>query len=78
LNDRHEKEGIPGTLLNMVDVNVVIPQTGIVRSLNVHVAASVGIWEYVRSRGASAADVAAAAAGVVPCLAASEMAASDE
>ncbi|CAG0916967.1 unnamed protein product [Notodromas monacha] len=52
----HEKEGIPGDLLNMVDVNVIIPQSGILRSLNVHVAASIGMWEYVRARNAASRD----------------------
>lgn len=43
-----EKEGIPVELLNMVDACVEIPQFGLIRSLNVHVSASLLIWEMTR------------------------------
>ena len=45
-----EKEGVPVELLNLVDHCVEIPQTGIIRSLNVHVSASIMMWEYTRQR----------------------------
>jgi tRNA guanosine-2'-O-methyltransferase len=43
-----EKEGVPVELLAEVDRLVEIPQLGIVRSLNVHVSASLILWEYTR------------------------------
>lgn len=43
-----EKEGVPVELLAEVDLLVQIPQLGLVRSLNVHVSASLMIWEYTR------------------------------
>ncbi len=43
-----EKEGVPIELLNLVDRCVEIPQLGIIRSLNVHVSASILLWEYTR------------------------------
>uniref|UniRef100_A0A6B2KYZ1 tRNA/rRNA methyltransferase SpoU type domain-containing protein n=1 Tax=Arcella intermedia TaxID=1963864 RepID=A0A6B2KYZ1_9EUKA len=45
-----EQEGIPHSLLKQVDRCVEIPQLGTVRSLNVHVSASIVIWEYTRQR----------------------------
>ncbi|XP_077287780.1 tRNA (guanosine(18)-2'-O)-methyltransferase TARBP1 [Arctopsyche grandis] len=44
----HEKEGISPDLLGILDDCVEIPQQGMVRSLNVHVTASIFIWEYSR------------------------------
>ena len=44
----NEKEGIPITLLRVLDVCVQIPQKGIVRSLNVHVSGALAVWEYTR------------------------------
>ena len=41
-----EKDGIPVELLSQLDVCVEIPQLGLIRSLNVHVSASIMIWEY--------------------------------
>ena len=62
-----EKEGVPVELLNdVVDATVEIPQFGIIRSLNVHVSASMIIWEYTRQRlvaQAQAADGAIALDG---------------
>lgn len=43
-----EKEGIPVKLLQLMDLCVEIPQFGIIRSLNVHVSASIAIWEYCK------------------------------
>ena len=60
-----EKEGVPLELLSLVDMAVEIPQFGIIRSLNVHVSASVLIWEYTKQqiqRAKAAAAVAASAA----------------
>ncbi|KAK2962247.1 putative RNA methyltransferase, TrmH family protein, expressed [Blattamonas nauphoetae] len=45
-----EKEGIPVEIINKVDVCVEIPQMGMIRSLNVHVSASIMIWEYAHQR----------------------------
>ncbi|KAJ8359784.1 hypothetical protein SKAU_G00163090 [Synaphobranchus kaupii] len=44
----NEREGIPANLLQLLDVCVEIPQQGITRSLNVHVSASLLVWEYTR------------------------------
>ncbi|KAK4883340.1 hypothetical protein RN001_006659 [Aquatica leii] len=44
----NEKEGIPPNLLSLIDTCVEIPQLGVVRSLNVHVAAATFIWEYTK------------------------------
>lgn len=41
-----EKEGIPSDIVSIVDQCVEIPQYGIIRSLNVHVSASIFIYEY--------------------------------
>lgn len=45
---RNEKQGIPVDLLQCVDVCVEIPQLGHTRSLNVHVAGALLIWEYTK------------------------------
>ncbi|KAF5308648.1 hypothetical protein FQR65_LT06109 [Abscondita terminalis] len=45
----NEKEGIPPNLLSLIDICVEIPQLGVVRSLNVHVAAATFIWEYTKA-----------------------------
>jgi len=55
-----EKEGIDADLLPLLDGCVEIPQQGQLRSLNVHVAGSVIMWEYVRqARSRSPASTAA-------------------
>ncbi|KAL3129874.1 tRNA ribose methylase [Cryptosporidium hominis] len=41
-----EKEGIPSEIVSIVDQCIEIPQYGIIRSLNVHVSASIFIYEY--------------------------------
>jgi tRNA guanosine-2'-O-methyltransferase len=43
-----ERTGVPAALLAEADVAVEIPQTGVVRSLNAHVSASLALWEYTR------------------------------
>jgi tRNA G18 (ribose-2'-O)-methylase SpoU len=45
-----EKEGVPVDLLEEVDVCVEIPQQGVLRSLNVHVSATLFLWELTRAR----------------------------
>jgi tRNA guanosine-2'-O-methyltransferase len=40
-----EREGIPVELLHEVDLCIEIPQFGVTRSLNVHVSASLALWE---------------------------------
>lgn len=44
-------EGIPQELLDQLDAAVEIPQAGIIRSLNVHVAGGIAIAEFMRQRG---------------------------
>ncbi|VVC45484.1 Alpha/beta knot methyltransferases,tRNA/rRNA methyltransferase, SpoU type,Armadillo-like helical,tRNA [Cinara cedri] len=44
----NETSGIPHDLLSIMDTCVEIEQLGIVRSLNVHVAGSLFIWEYTK------------------------------
>lgn len=44
----NETSGIPHDLLSVMDKCVEIEQLGIVRSLNVHVAGSLFIWEYTK------------------------------
>ncbi|OII71525.1 RNA family protein [Cryptosporidium andersoni] len=41
-----EKEGIPCDIISMVDKCLEIPQYGLIRSLNVHVSASICIYAY--------------------------------
>lgn len=41
-----EKEGIPSDIVSIVDQCIEIPQYGVIRSLNVHVSASIFIYEY--------------------------------
>jgi len=49
-----EKEGVPADLLQLLDATVEIPQLGVVRSLNVHVSAAIGIYEFTRQSLAAA------------------------
>lgn len=44
----NEKEGIPVELIQLLDLCIEIPQLGVIRSLNVHVSASIAIWEYCK------------------------------
>ncbi|EGC36841.1 hypothetical protein DICPUDRAFT_14626, partial [Dictyostelium purpureum] len=45
-----EQNGIPANYLTIVDYCVEIPQLGQIRSLNVHVSASIVIWEYTQQQ----------------------------
>lgn len=45
-----EKEGVPAELIQWLDYCVEIPQLGVVRSLNVHVCASIMLFEYTRQQ----------------------------
>lgn len=54
-----ERMGVPVELLAEVDMLVEIPQLGLVRSLNVHVSASLVIWEYTRQHRFGGAQVPA-------------------
>lgn len=45
-----EREGLPAQVLAALDGTVEIPQTGLLRSLNVHVAGALAAYEYVVSR----------------------------
>lgn len=49
--DRHPLHvcGAP-QVLHLLDMVVEIPQFGVIRSLNVHVSASMLLWEYTRQR----------------------------
>lgn len=49
VNFSNEKEGIPANVLPLADTCVEIPQFGVTRSLNVHVAGSLFIWEYSKT-----------------------------
>ena len=44
----HEKEGLDADALALTDLCIEIPQLGVVRSLNVHVAGALAIWEFAR------------------------------
>ena len=44
----NEKGGIPIDLIDILDVCVEIPQSGRIRSLNVHVTGALVLWEYTR------------------------------
>jgi tRNA G18 (ribose-2'-O)-methylase SpoU len=56
-----EKEGVPADLLQLLDATVEIPQSGVVRSLNVHVSAAIGIYEFTRQ----SLEAAKAAASII-------------
>lgn len=53
----HEKDGIGAKIINLLDMAVEIPQLGVVRSLNVHVTASIFMWEYCKQHLMEDADV---------------------
>jgi tRNA G18 (ribose-2'-O)-methylase SpoU len=46
----NEKEGIDADILPLLDGCVEIPQSGQLRSLNVHASGCIAIWEYVRQQ----------------------------
>lgn len=52
----NEREGIPAELLPLFDMFVEIPQSGVIRSLNVHVAGALLLWEYARQHRRPAND----------------------
>lgn len=54
---RHEKDGIPAHLINLLDLAIEIPQLGVIRSLNVHVTSALFTWEYCKQHLLSNADV---------------------
>lgn len=43
-----EVEGIPAHLLQLLDACVEIPQSGLLRSLNVHVSGAIAVYEHAR------------------------------
>ena len=43
-----EREGIPADLLSILDQALVIPQLGVIRSLNAHVSGSIALYEYTK------------------------------
>ncbi|KAI8910402.1 Alpha/beta knot methyltransferase [Gorgonomyces haynaldii] len=45
-----ETTGLPPHILDMLDLVIEIPQFGVVRSLNVHVSASLLLWEFVKQK----------------------------
>jgi len=45
-----EQLGIPPDILLLLDKCIEIPQLGVIRSLNVHVSASIVIWQYTSKR----------------------------
>ncbi|KAK9694036.1 SpoU rRNA Methylase family [Popillia japonica] len=53
----NEKEGIPSRIFPFLDVCLEIPQFGLLRSLNVHVAGAITIWEYVKQNSRTSAIV---------------------
>ena len=52
----NEREGIPAELIQLMDDCIEIPQFGTIRSLNVHVSASLLVWEYTRQHLVAAAN----------------------
>jgi tRNA G18 (ribose-2'-O)-methylase SpoU len=50
-----EREGVPAPLLRLLRACVEIPQSGLIRSLNVHVSGAIAAYEYARQRIAAAA-----------------------
>lgn len=46
----NESTGIPAPLIGLMDHCVEIPQFGMIRSLNVHVAGALVIWEYTKQQ----------------------------
>ncbi|RWS13919.1 putative methyltransferase TARBP1-like protein [Dinothrombium tinctorium] len=51
----NEKEGLPVEYLQQLDVCIEIPQSGFIRSLNVHVTGAIIIWEYYKQMSSDAA-----------------------
>ncbi|XP_048516959.1 probable methyltransferase TARBP1 isoform X5 [Dendroctonus ponderosae] len=47
----NEKTGIPPDIIPLLDTCLEIPQFGLTRSLNVHVAGAMFMWEFVKQHG---------------------------
>lgn len=62
-----EKEGIPPQILDLLDVCLEIPQSGMIRSLNVHVTGAIALYEYVRQQRAASSSASAGGSGVIAC-----------
>lgn len=45
-----EKEGVSAEILSIVDVCLEIPQKGVTRSLNVHIAGALAMWQYTQQQ----------------------------
>ena len=46
----NERSGVPYPLLQQTDACIEIPQSGVIRSLNVHVSGALILWEHTRQR----------------------------
>ncbi|KAH3743170.1 RNA methyltransferase [Pelomyxa schiedti] len=44
----NENNGVPTELMHLLDWCVEVPQSGVLRSLNVHVTGSIVVWEYTK------------------------------
>uniref|UniRef100_A0AAR5QAW9 tRNA/rRNA methyltransferase SpoU type domain-containing protein n=1 Tax=Dendroctonus ponderosae TaxID=77166 RepID=A0AAR5QAW9_DENPD len=47
----NEKTGIPSDIIPLLDTCLEIPQFGLTRSLNVHVAGPMFMWKFVKQHG---------------------------
>ena len=48
-----EQQGLSAELIALMDACIEIPQLGVIRSLNVHVTASIAVWEYSKQHAFS-------------------------
>jgi len=48
-----EQQGLSAELIALMDRCIEIPQLGVIRSLNVHVTASIVAWEYSKQHAFS-------------------------
>jgi tRNA G18 (ribose-2'-O)-methylase SpoU len=48
-----ERTGIPANIISLLDRCIEVPQLGVIRSLNVHVTASLVIWEFSKQHAFS-------------------------
>ncbi|KAA0203752.1 hypothetical protein HAZT_HAZT007553 [Hyalella azteca] len=53
----NEREGLPCSLLQEVDACIEIPQFGVTRSLNAHVAGSLCLWQYAQQHNGSSSNL---------------------
>ena len=58
-----ERQGIPPDVLSLLDATVEIPQLGVIRSLNAHVAGALCLYQSCVQRLAAAAAARPAAGG---------------